>query len=793
MKCAVIDLDSTASASENSQFVCQHVEQSAEQACRLTIPSSGSLGDLAWQACERAEPQPGEVEIEVRATGLNFKDVLLALHRVPAMGDGLGVECAGRVVKLGPGVTEFALGERVLAMVPGSLSRFICAPVATTVSLPATLDDRAAATIPITFLTAAYALESLAHLQPGERVLIHAATGGVGQAAIQIAQAAGAVVFATASQGKWQILKDLGVEHIFDSRTTEFEAAIQALTHGEGLDVVLNSLRGEFTDASLRLLRAGGRFLEIGITDLRTPEQIAQFSTAIQYFPIDLMVLYREQRHVLQALLRKLLERFATHELKPLPYQTFAAEAVETAFRTMQQAKHIGKVIIDMQHQALVAEQHDSQIALRNNKRWVQRLQPLTHSPVEAFQLDADGHYLIVGGLGGLGYLLTKNLIDRGARHLSLCGRSLPANELADKLNQLKHSGVHIDVSQVDILDYSATAQWLEQANQKRNVKGILFLAGQLHDSLIQNMSWPHFEKALNVKTQGLLNIDTLSRTLSLDFFIAFSSLTSMTGSPGQASYVAANTFVDHLMQRRASQGLPGLSINWGPWEEAGMAQRLSATQAKRLLDLGISPLATAQALQVFNSLGQKTPPQIGVAAINWSQFLRNFPKAANDRFYTLFRQTQTTLERTSPQVQAQTQKIVWRELLNQVDRSARDRRLVELLKAAINKVIGANENEPIELRKPLFDLGLDSLTAVELKNRLETNFVCSLSTTLLFDYPTLEALSGHLKTKMSDLFTADEQQVVDPAAAVSTPATDEFDDLSQDDLEMLLSSKLKR
>jgi acyl transferase domain-containing protein/acyl carrier protein len=793
VKCAVIDLDSTASDSENSHFVCQHVEQSAKQACRLTIPATGSLGDLAWQACERAEPQVGEVEIEVHATGLNFKDVLLALHRVPAMGDGLGVECAGRVVKLGPGVTEFALGERVLAMVPGSLSRFVCAPVATTVSLPAAMDDRAAATIPITFLTAAYALESLAHLRPGERVLIHAATGGVGQAAIQIAQAAGAVVFATASQGKWQILKDLGVEHIFDSRTTEFEAAIQALTHGEGLDVVLNSLRGEFTDASLRLLRAGGRFLEIGITDLRTPAQIAQFSSAIEYFPIDLMVLYREQRQVLQALLRKLLERFATNELKPLPYQTFAAEAVETAFRTMQQAKHTGKVIIDMQQQALVTEQHDNQIALRNNKRWVHRLQPWAHSPVEAFQLDADGHYLIVGGLGGLGYLLTKNLIDRGARYLSLCGRSLPANELAEKLNQLKHSGVHIDVSQVDVLDSVATAQWLEQANQKRNVKGILFLAGQLHDGLIQNMSWLHFEKVLNVKTQGLLNIDTLSRTLSLDFFIAFSSLTSLTGSPGQTSYVAANTFVDHLMQHRASLGLPGLSINWGPWEEAGMAQRLSASQAKRLLDLGILPLATGQALKVLNGLGQQTPPQLGVAAINWSHFLKNFPNAANDLFYSTFRQTQTTVERTSLQVQTQTQHIVWRDLLNEVDSSSRERRLVELLKAAINKVIGANENDQIELRKPLFDLGLDSLTAVELKNRLETNLLCSLSTTLLFDYPTLEALSAHLKTKMSDLFAADAPQLVAPAVAVNTPTTDEFDDLSQDDLEMLLASKLKK
>jgi myxalamid-type polyketide synthase MxaB len=505
------------------------------------------------------------------------------------------------------------------------------------------------------------------------------------------------------------------------------------------------------------------------------------------------MVLYREQRHVLQTLLRRLLERFATDELKPLPYQTFAAEAVETAFRTMQQAKHTGKVIIDMQQQELISEEHDNQIALRNNKRWVQRLQTLTDSPVDSFRLDPDGHYLIVGGLGGLGYLLTKNLIDRGARYLSVCGRSLPANELLEKLKQLKHSGVQIEVSQVDVLNFSATALWLEQANQNRNVKGILFLAGQLHDGLIQNMSWPHFEKALNVKTQGLLNIDTLSRTLDLDFFIAFSSLTSMTGSPGQTSYVAANTFVDHLMQLRISQGLPGLSINWGPWEEAGMAQRLSATQAKRLLDLGIAPLATAQALQVFNGLGQKTPPQVGVAAINWSQFLKNFPKAANDRLYTLFRQAQTTVERTSPQVQTQTQQMVWRELLNEVDRSARDRCLVELLKAAINKVIGANENEPIELRKPLFDLGLDSLTAVELKNRLETNFLCSLSTTLLFDYPTLEALSGHLKTKMSDLFAADEQPVVDPSVAVSTSATDEFDDLSQDDLEMLLASKLKK
>ena len=797
LQCAVIDLDASASASENSQFVRQHLQLSQQQACRLTIPASGSLGDLAWQTCERTAPQAGEIEIEVHATGLNFKDVLLALHHVPAMGDGLGVECAGRVVSVGPGVTAFSVGERVLAMVPGSLSRLICAPVATTVSLPDALEDRAAATIPITFLTAAYALESLARLQPGERVLIHAATGGVGQAAIQIAQAAGAVVFATASQGKWHILKDLGVEHIFDSRTTEFEASIRALTQGEGLDAVLNSLRGEFTDASLRLLREGGRFLEVGITDLRTPEQIAQFSTSIEYFPIDLMVLYREQRQVLQTLLGRLLERFATGELKPLPYQTFAAEAVETAFRTMQQAKHTGKVIIDMYQQALISEQYDNHIALRSKKRWVQRLQTTRHIAAQPFKLDADSHYLVVGGLGGLGYLLTKNLIDQGARHLSLCGRSLPSSQFVDQLTQLRKTGAQIEISQVDVLDYSMTAHWIEQANQSRPVKGILFLAGQLHDGLIANTSWPDFEKALNVKTQGLLNIDILSRNLSLDFFIAFSSFTSLTGSPGQTSYVAANTFVDHLMTTRTLQGLPGLSINWGPWEEAGMAQRLSTAHAKRLLDLGIAPLTTAQALQVFNSLGQDTPPQVGVAEIAWSQFLKNFPKAAGNRFYASLRQADTVgaraLPQSQPSAQTQTRQIVWRELLSSIESAQRGHRLVELLKAALNNVIGAPEHEPIELRKPLFDLGLDSLTAVELKNRLETNFLCSLSTTLLFDYPTLEALSGHLKTHMPDLFEAVEPSITESPVTPSAPLANDLDDLSQDDLEMLLASKLKK
>ena len=791
--CMTIDLDPAASPEQNSQSVTRSVLAYADEPACLTIPASGSLGDLTWQPCERIEPKAGEVEIEVHTTGLNFKDVLLALHRVPALDNGLGVECAGRVSKVGPGVTEFTVGQRVLAMVPGSLSRYICAPVQTTVALPDTLDERAAATIPITFLTAAYCLESLGQIRPGERVLIHAATGGVGQAAIQIAQAAGAIVFATASQGKWQILKDMGVKHIFDSRTTDFEQAINALTDSEGVDLVLNSLRGEFTDASLRLLRPGGRFLEIGITDLRTPEQIAQFSTEIEYFPVDLMVLYREQRDVLQVLLNKLLERFATGQLKPLPYQTYPAGAVETAFRTMQQAKHTGKVVIDMHKQTLVQRRQDVQVVLRNGQTWVQRLAPLTSSHDKPFEVHADGHYLIVGGLGGLGLLITKNLIDRGARHLTLCGRSTPSIETMGQIQQLRASGAQITVSQLDILDAASTQAWIETANQKVPVKGILFLAGQLNDGLIENITWENFEKALGAKTLGLSHIDRASKQLNLDFFIAFSSLTSVTGSPGQSNYVAANSFVDQLIAQRNAQNLPGISINWGPWESAGMAHKLNQSHAKRLLDLGISPLSTESTLSVFNLIGQSTPGQIVVAEMDWSKFLNHFPKAATAPFYDEVRKFANTPETKKSTVEDKTKSVNWHEVLTKFEPTQRSHQLIRLLEAAINKVIGADENDAIGLRKPLFDLGLDSLTAVELKNRLESNLSCKLSSTLLFDYPTLEALGEFLKAQMSDLFEPIHQVIEEPIDEAQGKINDQLDDLSQDDLEMLLASKLKK
>lgn len=684
-------------------------------AYHLTIPASGSLEDLAWIPCERAEPQAGEVEIEVHTAGMNFKDVLLALHRVPAIDNGLGVECAGRVVKLGPGVTEFTMGQRVLAMVPGCLSRFICAPAQTTVALPDSLEDHAAATIPITFLTAAYSLENLAKIRPGERVLIHAATGGVGQAAIQIARAAGAIVYATASRGKWQILKDLGVQYIFDSRTTEFEQSIRELTNNEGVDVVLNSLRGEFTDASLRLLKSGGRFLEIGITDLRSSEEIARWSTQIEYFPIDLMVIYRENREILQTLLHKLLQRFAAGEFKPLPYQSYPASTIENAFRTMQQAKHVGKVVIDMHQDKLIDDGENSQ-------------------------------YMILGGLGDLGLKLTDWLIENNAKNIVLIGRNAPSIEKQNHLNALQESGINIEIIQADMTSSSDVEHAFEILHRfGKTLKGIFHCAAVLDDGTIESQSEEQFRQVLSAKIDSAWLIHEKTQNIPLDFLMLYSSATSILGAPGQANYVAANAFFDALAHYRHAMNQATYSINWGAWAEVGMAHRMSS-QAN-LAKQGIRAISPELALASMATSVQYQKPQIGILDIDWPTYLKNKNQSA---FLTDF---QDERQGSDHQVRISS-------FLDDFSKSSdkeRDELIHHYVERNVVAVLNLSKSKKIDRTQGFLDMGMDSLTAVELRNRLTQELMAPLPATLIFDYPNINKLSKYILQILSDRYPLSE------------------------------------
>ena len=675
---------------------------------QLTIPSSGSLADLSWQSCDRKAPLADEVEIEVHTTGLNFKDVLLALHHVNAMGDGLGVECAGKVSRVGPGVTQFAVGDRVLAMVPGSLSRFVCAPLATTALLPSGLEDAAAATIPITFLTAAYALENLAKVGPGDRVLIHAGTGGVGQAAIQIAQRLGAEVFATASQGKWPILRDLGVKHIFDSRTTKFESAIRQATQGQGVDVVLNSLRGEFTDASLRLLQPGGRFLEIGITDLRTPDQIERIAPGITYYPIDLMDLYRDERPILQSLLQELLKRFTHGELKPLPYQLYPASTVETAFRVMQQAKHTGKVVIDLHSQLNLVE----------------------------------GSYLIFGGTGDLGLALSKWLIQNGVKDIVLTGRTPPSQEKQKYIDQLRNGSVDIQFIQADAADPKDLQQLFTNLSKNKNrLRGIFHCAGVVDDATLGQQNRERFQKVMSPKVDSAWLIHQHSLNLDIDFLVLFSSATSMLGAPGQANYVTANLCLDLLAHYRRAYGLRTYAINWGAWDQIGLAARMQLQD--HLAKQGIKPLDPSLAFDALAAIFDFNQAQVGAFEIDWPTFLSRNSRRS---FFRNF-----SNEVTSDHEANQT---ITSSLLDTLKTLSHEDRLTFLqnhLSQRVAAVLGIPKSRKIDRLQGFFDMGMDSLTSVELKNRLSADFKLTLPATLAFDHPNISVLAQHLLSTLLD------------------------------------------
>lgn len=333
---------------------------------QLIISNRGSLDNLQWQSVPLCIPSFGQIEIQVEATGLNFRDVLNALGLYPGDAGALGLECAGTVVAIGAGVNNFQLGDRILAITPGSFSQYVTVDAHLVVPIPASLSFTEASTIPGAFLTAYYGLHYLAKIQPGEKVLIHAATGGVGLAAVHLAMAKGAEIFATASPSKWHFLRSIGVKHIMNSRTLDFADEITKITHGLGVDIVFNCLTGEFIPKSISVLAATGRFVEIGKLGIWQAIQVKQLKPNAAYFNFDLLQVTQQQPDLIASMLRQLIEKFKIGELQPLPCKLFPVERVVDVFRYMQQAKHIGKIAIAY------------------------------HSP----SVRSDGTYLITGGLG---------------------------------------------------------------------------------------------------------------------------------------------------------------------------------------------------------------------------------------------------------------------------------------------------------------------------------------------------------------------------------------------------------
>ncbi|MBD2208741.1 SDR family NAD(P)-dependent oxidoreductase [Nostoc linckia FACHB-104] len=675
----------------------------------LTISQRGTLENLTFAPTARRSPDAGEVEIRVRATGLNFRDLLNALDLYPGDPGSLGGECAGEIVAIGTGVTGWKVGDAVVAIAPASFSQYVTVNVQMVAIKPSNLTFAEAATIPITFLTAYYSLHHLAKIASSDRLLIHAAAGGVGQAAIQLAQQVGAEVFATASPLKWEFLKSLGVKHIMNSRTVDFAEQILEITEGKGVNVVLNSLTSEeFIGKSLSVLQSQGRFVEIAKRGVLQTEEALQVRSDIAYFLVDLVAVCQQQPALIQSMLTHLMPQFATGQLKPSPQTQFPIHNVVEAFRYMQQAKHIGKIVVTQ-----------TELTFRE-----------------------DSTYLITGGMGGLGLLVARWMVEKGARHLVLLGRSGANPEVKQSIIELQQMGAQVMVTQADVANLEQMTKVIADIERLLPpLRGIIHAVGVLDDGVMQQQTWERFTKVMSPKVEGAWNLHQLTQHLPLDFFVLFSSVASLLGSPGQANHAAANAFLDTFAHYRQQQGLPGLSINWGVVADIGAAaKRQAETWVKAK---GIGTIAPEQVLAVLEQqMSAATSPQVGVVPIDWVKF------TAQPHISPFFQHLQP--QTTSPELTNQDSE--FRQQLDTIPIDERHTYLMNHVCTQVATVLGWSAATPIDTQQGFFDLGMDSLTSVELRNRLQTSLGCSLPSTLTFKYPTVTALVDYLAVEVLNL-----------------------------------------
>ncbi len=697
---------------------------------RVELSKAGSFDGLMVKPLQRTPPPAGHVEVAVGATGLNFSDVLKALGLYPGIKDDLvpiGIECAGVVTAVGAGVDRLAVGDRVMGVAPYSFGSHCTTADHALAPTPANLSDEQAATLPIVALTAYHALVRLADLQAGERVLIHAGAGGVGLAAIQIAQHLKAEIFTTAgSEEKRQYLRDLGVERVYDSRSLQFAKQIRRDTQGEGVDVVLNSLPGAAIRESLRLLRAYGRFCEIGKTDIYADRALglSPFQDNLSYFAIDLDRMLRQRASSIRGLFSDVIRLLDEGALRPLEHTRFSFADTRDAFRYMAQRKNIGKVVVSK------AESRGPEPS---------------SSKQDAFQ----GAWLVTGGLGALGLKVAEWLADRGVQRIGLLSRRSPRGDAAKRIERLRTRGVDVVALQGDVLELDSLHRAVSQL-QATDVPltGVLHAAGVLEDGVLYDMTQEQLHRVMAPKTTGAWNLHLATRDLPLAEFILFSSVACVLGSPGQANYSAGNAYLDGLAHWRRHQGLPARSINWGPWADGGMAAA-NDQEAIRGMEL----LAPDTALAALDRVLQTDTTQACVMLPRWDALLAG----ANHIPPLLSAMASDAMADESRSGVDQ----VLRESLLEATGDDRFAKLRTFFLDELAKIMGL-ASEELDPTQPLNSMGLDSLMAIELKNNVETRLGVVLPMARFMEGPSVADLAVQVAALLDE---TDEPSPAVPAA----------------------------
>ncbi|MDE0393207.1 MAG: SDR family NAD(P)-dependent oxidoreductase [Gammaproteobacteria bacterium] len=656
--------------------------------------------------------EPREVRVAVEAAGLNFWDVFRSLGFIEE--GNLGREMCGRIAAVGSDVSSVSAGDQVVGLGFGAFAREMVTHEELVAPAPRGITATQLATVPSAFVSAALSFE-LSGLEPGDRVLIHAGAGGVGLAAIQLAQAAGAEVFATASAPKQGYLRSLGVEHVFDSRRTSFGEEISRATDGAGVTVVLNSLTGEgFIDASLSCLAEGGRFVELARRDILSEAEMAAARPNVAYDILELDVLKKTDPAWVGRVLRGVIQRISAGELEPLMHSRWPLAEAGRALAFMRSARHLGKIVV-------------------------------TAPPLLTGRLRADRTYLVTGGLGGIGCAVAAWLAERGAGVIVLNGRRPPDEEAEEAVRSLRESGATVRVEIADVSDPSAVDAMLARVDRELPpLGGVIHSVGVLSDGALANQSWERFESVLWPKVLGAWHMHRATTDLDLDLFVLFSSRVGVMGNPGQTNHAAANAFLDQLAGHRRALGLPGQSIAWGAWSEIGEAAEQRERIEGRRAALGGRWFTPEQGLKAFERLVRQDVTTSVVMSMDWSVF----EDAVEDRPPFL-----EDLLTSAPDGDPDTE-VSADDLLSHLGETAaveRERLLVPFLQQELKAVLRLPSLPDSSVG--FFDLGMDSLMAVELRNRLNRALagICTVSNTAVFDYPDIETLAHHLAGELGE------------------------------------------
>jgi myxalamid-type polyketide synthase MxaB len=747
---------------------------SSDEPCRA-VCESGLVESIRFEATPRRAPGAGEIEIEVRAVGLNFMNVLSALHACPGYANGagpLGIECAGRIVRVGDGVREWREGDEVVAIARDCLGSHAVTDARLAARKPAALTFEDAATLPIAFVTAHYALRELGRLRAGERVLIHSASGGVGLAAVQVARQAGAEVFATAgTEDKREFLRALGIRCVMDSRSTAFADELMAATGGEGVDVVLNSLAGPAVALGLDVLRPYGRFVDLSKRDIHEDRHIglAPFRKGLSYVAVDIDRMSVERPDVVGSLLRDAVSDVDRGIFQPISAQIFDGSAISEAFTRLAGAEHIGKVVISLQPQSLPV-----------------------YEPVGHAGNWSTGSYLITGGLGSLGLTVAQWMVEQGARHLVLMGRRGASPAAASTIKAMEEKGASITVARADVSSETELAAVLAQVERSgQPLRGVIHAAGVLDDGILLQLDAPRFRSVMGPKVQGAWNLHTLTNGKRLDFFVMFSSVASFLISAGHGNYATANAFLDALAGFRRSRGLPATCINWGPWAEIGLAAAQS-DRLERLSERGLRTLAVADGLKALGTLLEGSPERVTVMHFDARAWCAA-PDLATPTVLFAHLQKETKAEAAQANAEIGEEPNLIGTLLA-VDAGPQRRGAMEgYLREQVARVLRLTPSR-IEINKAFKTMGLDSLMGLEMRNRLEARTGLKIPATLIWNYPTIAQLATQLGVRLG--VALDAESAPAPAETAAAPAEhdgqlaallEEIEELSDDDARRLL------